>query len=109
IPSKRAQGLYHYSLEKASETKQRHSKRILFVCLFSIFRPSGCQCLLPWWLRPCYFLTRFAGQFSNYMIACSIAPALFSQSPRLFTHLMYNNHSRDTTNRSIHKYRTIHP
>ncbi|VCU41020.1 Bgt-20235 [Blumeria graminis f. sp. tritici] len=43
------------------------------------------------------------------MIACSIAPALFSQSPRLFTHLMYNNHSRDTTNRSIHKYRTIHP
>ncbi|CAD6503878.1 BgTH12-05622 [Blumeria graminis f. sp. triticale] len=22
---------------------------------------------------------------------------------------MYNNHSRDTTNRSIHKYRSIHP
>ncbi|CAD6498645.1 BgTH12-06491 [Blumeria graminis f. sp. triticale] len=22
---------------------------------------------------------------------------------------MYNNHSRDTTTRSIHKYRTIHP
>ncbi|CAD6504132.1 BgTH12-05869 [Blumeria graminis f. sp. triticale] len=55
---------------------------MLFVCcLFSIFRPSGRQCLLPWWLRPCYFLTRFAGQFSNYMIACSKAPALFQPVP----------------------------
>ncbi|CAD6500614.1 BgTH12-06324 [Blumeria graminis f. sp. triticale] len=54
---------------------------IATVCLFSFTRPSGRQCLLPWWLRPCYFLTRFAGQFSNYMIACSIAPALFQPVP----------------------------
>ncbi|VDB88759.1 Bgt-50266 [Blumeria graminis f. sp. tritici] len=50
---------------------------MLFVCLFSIFCPHGRQCLLPWWLRRCYFLTRFAGHFSNYMIALGIAPALF--------------------------------
>ncbi|CAD6504219.1 BgTH12-05953, partial [Blumeria graminis f. sp. triticale] len=78
-------------------------------CLSSIFRPSGRQCLLPWWLRTCYFLTRLAGQFSNYMIAFSIAPALFQPVPEHFTHLMYNIHSRDTTNRSIQIYRTIHP
>ncbi|CAD6502770.1 BgTH12-05360 [Blumeria graminis f. sp. triticale] len=54
----------------------------MFVFLFSIFRPHGRQCLLPWWLRPCYFLTRFAGQFSNYMIACSVAPALLQPVPK---------------------------
>ncbi|CAD6503624.1 BgTH12-03284 [Blumeria graminis f. sp. triticale] len=54
---------------------------MLFVCLFSIFCLHGCQCLLPWWLRPCYFLTRFAGKFSNYMIAFSIEPALFQTVP----------------------------
>ncbi|VCU41375.1 Bgt-50018 [Blumeria graminis f. sp. tritici] len=55
--------------------------KFLVVCLFSIFRPSGRQCLLPWWFRPCYFLTRFAGQFSKYMITFSIAPALFPPVP----------------------------
>ncbi|CAD6506000.1 BgTH12-06932, partial [Blumeria graminis f. sp. triticale] len=45
------------------------------VCFFSIFRPLGRQCLLPWWLHPCYFLTRFSGRFFNYMIACSVTPA----------------------------------
>ncbi|CAD6503621.1 BgTH12-03281 [Blumeria graminis f. sp. triticale] len=54
---------------------------LFVVCLFSIFRPHGRQCLLLWWLRPCYFLTRFTGQFSNDMIAFSIAPALFQPVP----------------------------
>ncbi|CAD6506161.1 BgTH12-07091, partial [Blumeria graminis f. sp. triticale] len=44
----------------------------VIVCLFSIFRPHGRQCLLTWWLRHCYFLTRFSGQFSNCMIVCSV-------------------------------------
>ncbi|CAD6506227.1 BgTH12-07154 [Blumeria graminis f. sp. triticale] len=37
---------------------------------------------MPWWLRPCYFPTRFAGQFSNHMIACSVAPALLQPGPK---------------------------
>ncbi|CAD6500912.1 BgTH12-06616 [Blumeria graminis f. sp. triticale] len=44
-------------------------QRNWFVCLFSIFSAYRRQCLLPWWLRPCYFLIRFAKQFSIYMIA----------------------------------------
>ncbi|CAD6499987.1 BgTH12-04092, partial [Blumeria graminis f. sp. triticale] len=52
------------------------------VCLFSIFCLHGCQCLLPWWLRPCYFLARFAGQFSYHMIAYSVVPALLQPVPK---------------------------
>ncbi|CAD6500549.1 BgTH12-06259, partial [Blumeria graminis f. sp. triticale] len=50
-------------------------------CLFSIFRPSGRQAWLRSQLRNCYFLTRFAGQFSNYMIASSVIPALLQPVP----------------------------
>ncbi|CAD6505128.1 BgTH12-00623 [Blumeria graminis f. sp. triticale] len=37
---------------------------------------------MPWWLRPCYFLTRFAGQFSNHLIACGVIPAILQPVPK---------------------------
>ncbi|CAD6503461.1 BgTH12-03125 [Blumeria graminis f. sp. triticale] len=59
----------------------------MFVCLFSIFRPHRRQCLLPKGLCPCCFPIRCARQFSNYMIACSVAPTplkLFAEALHSF-------------------------